>query len=236
MELLPIFHQIFENTVKKHPQSAAVVFNDISITYSELNIRANRIAHYINSLNINNTSDPLIGLYAERSIEMIVGIIGILKAGFAYVPLDPNYPNERINYIIDNSNISTLLTTETLFSKLPDNSIKTIFFEEVELEKNNPKYEKNLSLSITNKHNAYVIYTSGSTGKPKGVLINHYNVTRLFSSTNNLFQFNNKDIWALFHTFTFDSSVLEIWGALFFGGKLVIIPFDITRSPDDFYC
>ncbi|UNP84527.1 non-ribosomal peptide synthetase [Bacillus mycoides] len=226
-------HELFEQQAMIYPNAIAVMYEKERITYRELNERANQLAHYLQKKGIG--PDSLVGLCVERSLGMIVGILGILKAGGAYVPLDPTYPEQRLQYILEDASIQLVVTQESLkgLKWLPEN-IKSICLDrdrdEIEQE------SKTLPISNVNpQHLAYVIYTSGSTGNPKGVMVEHHNVIRLFKSTECWYQFNEKDTWTLFHSYAFDFSVWEIWGALLYGGKLVVVPYWISRSPKDFY-
>ncbi|OOR17785.1 MULTISPECIES: non-ribosomal peptide synthetase [Bacillus cereus group] len=226
-------HELFEQQAMIYPNAIAVMYEKERITYRELNERANQLAHYLQKKGIGH--DSLVGLCVERSLGMIIGILGILKAGGAYVPLDPTYPEQRLQYILEDASIQLVVTQESLkgLKWLPEN-IKSICLDrdrdEIEQE------SKTLPISNVNpQHLAYVIYTSGSTGNPKGVMVEHHNVIRLFKSTECWYQFNEKDTWTLFHSYAFDFSVWEIWGALLYGGKLVVVPYWISRSPKDFY-
>ncbi|MBY0596200.1 non-ribosomal peptide synthetase [Bacillus bingmayongensis] len=226
-------HELFEQQAMICPNAIAVTYERGKVTYRELNERANQLAHYLQKKGVG--PDTLVGLCVERSLEMIVGILGILKAGGAYVPLDPTYPEQRLQYILEDASIQLFVTQEGLkqLKWLPEN-IKSIC-----LDRERDKIEqesKTLPVSDVSSQNlAYVIYTSGSTGNPKGVMIEHHNVIRLFKSTDCWYQFNEKDTWTLFHSYAFDFSVWEIWGALLYGGKLVVVPYWISRSPKDFY-
>ncbi|WP_375466723.1 amino acid adenylation domain-containing protein [uncultured Nostoc sp.] len=225
-------HQLFEEQVERTPDAVAVVFENQQLTYFELNCRANQLAHYLKSLGVG--ADVLVGLCVERSLEMLVGLLGILKAGGAYVPLDPDYPQDRLAYMLNDSLLSVLLTQEKLLTSLPEHGARVVCldkdWEDISTEsKDNPVSDS------TTDNLAYVIYTSGSTGQPKGTLVNHSNVVRLFAATNSWYHFNQDDVWTLFHSYAFDFSVWEIWGALLYGGRLVIVPYMVTRSPDSFY-
>ncbi|ACK67646.1 amino acid adenylation domain protein [Rippkaea orientalis PCC 8801] len=225
-------HQLFEEQVAKTPDAVAVVYEEQQLTYQELNQKANQLAHYLHKLGIK--PDTLVGICVERSLEMIIGLLGILKAGGAYVPIDPNYPAERISHIINDSQIHLLLTQKLLRENIPENQAKLILIDcsnSAFLEEST----QNLACQSQTDNLAYVIYTSGSTGKPKGVLINHANVTRLFLATQDWYQFNAKDVWTLFHSYAFDFSVWELWGGLFYGGRVVIVPYFVSRSPEEFY-
>ncbi len=250
--LLPATHQVkkisttipdlFERSVQKYPSRIALSFNHIHLTYLALNERANQVAHALRHLYFKHygadlPADTLIGLCLDRSIELIVGILGILKSGAAYVPLDPGYPPERLLFMIEDSKVQLIVTHSILVSScdylepFKDGRMVRLdnFVEWNRFPKTDPSpIGQNQSL-------AYVIYTSGSTGQPKGVLINHSNVVRLFQSTADLFHFSENDIWTLFHSYAFDFSVWEVWGALFYGGRLVIMPFELTRDPIQFH-
>ncbi|MGH0590123.1 amino acid adenylation domain-containing protein [Bacillus mycoides] len=226
-------HELFEQQAMIYPNSIAVTYEKGKVTYRELNERANQLAHYLQKKGVG--PDTLVGLCVERTLEMIVGILGILKAGGAYVPLDPTYPEQRLQYILEDAGIQLFVTQESLkeLKWLPEN-IKSICLDRDRDEIG--QESKTLPFSDVSSQNlAYVIYTSGSTGNPKGVMIEHHNVIRLFKSTDCWYQFNEKDTWTLFHSYAFDFSVWEIWGALLYGGKLVVVPYWISRSPKDFY-
>ncbi|MEH2337085.1 amino acid adenylation domain-containing protein [Nostoc sp.] len=228
-------HQLFDEQVARTPDAVAVVYKNQQLTYRELNCRANQLAHYLRSLGVG--ADVLVGICVERSLEMIVGLLGILKAGGAYVPIDPEYPQERLSFMLEDAQVSVLLTqqqfVETLYATSKNQAYVVCLDTDWEtIAQNN---SSNLEKTVTRDNLAYVIYTSGSTGKPKGVLVNHNNVTRLFAATNSWYNFNSQDVWTLFHSYAFDFSVWEIWGALLYGGRLVVVPYLVTRSPESFY-
>ncbi|ARI83905.1 non-ribosomal peptide synthetase [Microcystis aeruginosa] len=225
-------HQLFEEQVKRTPDAVAVVYSGQQLTYNELNCRANQLAHYLQSLGVK--PDQLVGICLERSLDMIVGLLGILKAGGAYVPLDPEYPIERLSFMLEDAQLSVLLTQQKLGENLPQHqaSIICLDTEWEKIAENSPSNPEN---RVTPDNLAYVIYTSGSTGKPKGVLVNHSNVVRLFAATDAWYNFNSQDVWSLFHSYAFDFSVWEMWGALLYGGRLVVVPYLVTRSPEAFY-
>ena len=237
-------HHLFEAQVAQFPDRIALVFEDQSITYQELNNRANQLAHYLQSLGV--VTNQSIGLYVERSIEMIVGILGILKAGGAYVPIDPSNPAERSAYILQDAQIKVLVTQSGLQPNLADcvggsgafafAIASAVRGSVICLDRDLQTYPAhNLGRIGQPADLAYAIYTSGSTGQPKGVLVNHQNVARLFTATEDWYHFNQHDVWTLFHSFAFDFSVWEIWGALLSGGKLVIVPYFVSRDPTAFY-
>jgi amino acid adenylation domain-containing protein len=225
-------HQLFEEQVKRTPEAVAVVYSEQELTYNELNCRANQLAHYLQSLGVK--PDTLVGICLERSLEMIVGLLGILKAGGAYLPLDPEYPIERLSFMLEDAQLSVLLTQQKLKETLPQHQASIICLD-TDWEKIAENSHSNLENTVTPDNLAYVIYTSGSTGKPKGVLVNHSNVVRLFAATDAWYNFSSQDVWTLFHSYAFDFSVWEMWGALLYGGRLVVVPYLITRSPEAFY-
>ncbi|MEH2377487.1 MAG: amino acid adenylation domain-containing protein [Nostoc sp.] len=225
-------HQLFEAQVELTPEAVAVVFEEQQLTYRELNIKANQLAQYLQNLGVR--TDVLVGICVERSLEMIVGLLGILKAGGAYAPLDPNYPVERLAFILEDAQVSVLLTQEHLLNNFPQNHTQVLCLDS-DREILSQYSSENPTSSVTSENLAYIIYTSGSTGKPKGVLINHSNVVRLFKATEHWYHFNQNDVWTLFHSFAFDFSVWEIWGALIYGGRLVVVPYLVSRSPEAFY-
>ncbi len=223
-------HQLFEEQVERTPDAVAVVYGNQHLTYHELNCRANQLAHYLRCLGVG--ADVLVGLCVERSLSMVVGLLGILKAGGAYVPLDPEYPQDRLSFMLEDAQVSVLLTQQQLVESVPNQA--HVVCLDTDWEKIAQNNESNLENTATSDNLAYVIYTSGSTGKPKGVLVNHANVVRLFAATN-WYNFNAQDVWTMFHSYAFDFSVWEIWGALLYGGRLVVVPYLVTRSPESFY-
>lgn len=211
-------NQLFEEQAANRPDSVALVFNDSSITYGELNRRANQLARRLRKHGIG--PDTLVGFCVERSIEMVVGLIGILKAGGAYVTLDPNAPHERIAYMFEDTRAKVFVTT-TRFRDLASPGTQVVCLDEAQAFAN--EEESNLPSIAGSESLAYVIYTSGSTGKPKGVLVPHRAIVRLVKETNYL-PFTPDDVFLQFATISFDASTLELWGPLLNGGKLVIFP------------
>ncbi|HVG45387.1 MAG TPA: amino acid adenylation domain-containing protein, partial [Longimicrobium sp.] len=226
-------HELFEARAARAQEAVAVVYEGEALSYAELNARANQLAHHLRGHGVG--PEVRVGICLERSLEMVVGILAVLKAGGAYVPLDPGYPAERLAFILTDSATPVLLTREALRGVLPalegvevvslDGAAKEIAAEGAE----NPESGAGPD-SL-----AYVIYTSGSTGTPKGALIEHRNVARLFSATDAWFGFGPEDVWTLFHSYAFDFSVWELWGALLYGGRVVVVPFDVSRDPEAFH-
>ncbi|MEG4215637.1 amino acid adenylation domain-containing protein [Microcoleus sp. Pol14C6] len=225
-------HQLFAAQVERTADAIAVVFEEQKLTYRELNERANQLAHYLQKLGVK--PEVLVGICVERSLDTIVGILGTLKAGGAYVPLDPANPRDRLAFILEDAQVNVLLTEEKLLQTLPKSSAKIVCLD-AERSAFSQHSKENPASATTAENLAYIIYTSGSTGIPKGVLVPHSNVVRLFAATHSRYNFNEQDVWTLFHSYAFDFSVWEIWGALLYGGRLAIVPYSVSRSPQDFY-
>ncbi|HWQ93819.1 MAG TPA: amino acid adenylation domain-containing protein, partial [Clostridia bacterium] len=225
-------HEIFEQQAKRAPNRIALTFNGESITYGRLNALANRLAHSLRTAGV-HTETP-VAIYLDRSPDLVIAILATLKAGGCYVPIDLTYPRDRIGFILQDTAAPVLLTESRLLGALPETAAEVICLEAFHLGMDTGSFS-NLAGGATRESAAYIIYTSGSTGKPKGVIVTHRNVVRLLQSTEPWFGFSMEDVWALFHSCSFDMSVWELWGALFFGGRLVIVPHLTTRSPVDFY-
>jgi nonribosomal peptide synthetase DhbF len=229
---------LFEQQVVRTPENIAVVFENNALTYEELNLRVNKLAHLLVARGVG--PEQFVALVLPRSLGMIVSLLAVLKAGAAYLPVDPDYPNDRIMFILGDARPVCILTSSKEASKLSEMNGAQIVLDAIgtikELEQcpaTNPvDADRVQSLSPSNP--AYVIYTSGSTGTPKGVVIPHQNVVRLFSATEPWFHFNSEDVWTMFHSYAFDFSVWEIWGPLLSGGRLVIVPYSVSRSPVEF--
>ena len=221
-----LIHQQVEAHAASHPEAIALRFEHEHLSYRELNERANQVAHCLLKHGIR--PDDRVAICVERGLEMIIGLLGILKAGAGYVPIDPAYPLDRIAYTLkDGAPLAVLVQDDT----------RHLVGDVTSIDLNSLQHEPivNPNVAISASSLAYVIYTSGSTGLPKGVMIEHRNVARLFSATEHWFKFNANDTWALFHSFAFDFSVWEIWGALMHGGQLLVVPQLVSRSPDECY-
>ncbi|MCB9252009.1 MAG: non-ribosomal peptide synthase/polyketide synthase [Flavobacteriales bacterium] len=219
--------ELFEQQVKKTPNQTALIYEQKRMSYEELNERSNRLAHYLIRQGV--TKDTLIPLCMERGMEMIVAILGILKSGGAYVPIDPQYPQQRIDYMLKDTGSNTFLVNTDTINRLKLKG--AIAIDKLDLSKQSSENPKQRSAPDSA---AYVIYTSGSTGQPKGVVVEHENVVRLFKTQPSLYDFNSKDVWCMFHYYGFDFSVWEMYGALLFGGKLVVLPKHTTRDSEEF--
>ncbi|HEX8091300.1 MAG TPA: amino acid adenylation domain-containing protein, partial [Blastocatellia bacterium] len=227
-----LLHAIFEAQVERRPDSIAVISDRQHLTYGALNVRANLLASYLRGMGAG--PEAIVGLFMDRSIDMIIGLLGIIKSGAAYLPIDPACPRERVAFMLEDSQAQILITERSLLGSLPDGSTKKICIDELWAEIAACSAD-NLCSGAVPDNAAYVIYTSGSTGNAKGVLVSHSNVVRLFSATHAWFCFDDTDVWTLFHSYAFDFSVWEIWGALLHGGRLAVVPYWVSRSPDLFY-
>ncbi|WJE83337.1 non-ribosomal peptide synthetase [Bacillus sp. DX3.1] len=223
-----VIHQVFEEQAIRFPDTVAVKHGKRKMTYKELNERANQVAYILREKGVK--PNKLIAIMMDRSMDMIIGLLGILKAGGAYVPIDPSYPEERITYMLEDSQCQILLTNGEVNKQIAfTGEVLDIHCIEV-----CNKLTLNLACINTPSDLAYVIYTSGTTGKPKGVLIEHRNVIRLMFNAKMPFNFTNTDVWTMFHSYCFDFSVWEMYGALLYGGKLIIIPRDVAQNPQSY--
>ena len=225
-------HHWFERNAAALPAAPALTCDSQTLSYAEVNQRANQIAHYLIGCGV--VPDALVGLCIDRSMDLVIAILGILKAGGGYLPIDLSYPTERLAFMLKDAQASVLLTEKKLAATLPKHQARTIFLDDAEaFLQSQPT--TNPETPVTPDHMAYVIYTSGSTGEPKGCIVTHRNVARLMRATESWFHFNEQDTWTLFHSCAFDFSVWEIWGALLYGGRVVVVPFMVSRSPEAFY-
>lgn len=227
-----LLHRWFEEQARSHATRVAAVLDGQELTYDALNRQANRVAHLL--LEAGAGPELLVGLCVERSLDLLVGMLGILKAGAAYLPLDPCYPKERLDFMLADAEVKITLTQEHLLPGLPQTAARIICLDR-DRQQISWQSSENPVAFVLPDNAAYVIYTSGSTGRPKGVVVTHANVVRLFEETCQWFNFSSEDVWTLFHSSSFDFSVWETWGALLHGGKLVIVPYFVSRTPEAFY-
>jgi amino acid adenylation domain-containing protein/non-ribosomal peptide synthase protein (TIGR01720 family) len=223
-------HELFEEVSETSQDRIALVYEGKQLSYGELNNHSNQLSHLLHRAGVD--VDVLVGISAPRGLEFVVGMLGILKSGGAYVPLDPEYPEERLSYMIEDSKIEILLTVRELSDLYKNYTGKIIYLDDYDYS-SEPK--TNLNLTVPSDSIAYVIYTSGSTGRPKGVLTSHYNVKRLFDTTDKYYKFAKTDVWLLFHSCAFDFAVWEQWGALIYGGKLITINKLCARTPEKLF-
>ncbi|WP_422770145.1 amino acid adenylation domain-containing protein [Plantactinospora sp. WMMC1484] len=223
-------HQVFEERVLLAPEAVAVTFEGVSLTYAEVNVRANGLAHKLRGSGVGAGS--LVGVCLERGLDLVPALLGVLKSGAAYLPLDPAQPVDRLGFMVADAGAPVLLTQPSLLGTVAeffDGTVIDLAGEDLSgLPTENP-------VPVTGPDDLiYVIYTSGSTGRPKGVCLTHANVLRLFTTSHPRFGFTADDVWTLFHSYAFDFSVWEFWGALLYGGRLVVVPREVTRLPDEF--
>jgi amino acid adenylation domain-containing protein len=227
-----LLHRLFEDQVERMPDAVALVCAGDQLTYDALNRSANQVAHALRSQGVG--PEISVGVLLERSPELAIGLLGVLKAGGAYVPLDPGYPKERLAIMLADAQVPVLLTQTKLQASLPTYAGKVICLD-ADSQVIAQASPENLDSGAQPENLAYVIYTSGSTGTPKGVMVTHSNVTRLFAATDAWYHFNERDVWTFFHSYAFDFSVWELWGALLYGGRVVVVPYLVSRSPEEFY-
>ncbi|MFE4646340.1 amino acid adenylation domain-containing protein, partial [Streptomyces sp. NPDC056730] len=225
--------ELFAAQAARTPDAVAVTFDGAHTTYAELDARANRLARVLADQGAG--PDHLVAVALPRSTDLVVALLAVLKAGAAYLPVDPDYPADRIAYMLEDAAPVLLVTAGDLPARLPGDTPV--------LPLDTPDTARRLAGAGTTApdtgtplpgHPAYVIYTSGSTGRPKGVVVPHRNVTRLFAATRHWFGFDADDVWTLFHSYAFDFSVWELWGPLLHGGRLVVVPHSVSRTPGDF--
>ncbi|MFD8912686.1 non-ribosomal peptide synthase/polyketide synthase [Streptomyces sp. NPDC059575] len=217
---------LFEERVRANPAAVAVASGEVTLTYGELDTRANRLAHAL----IARGAGPerLVALALPRSADLVVAVLAVLKAGAAYVPIDPQYPAARIAYLLRDTRPSLLVTTGPIGELPGTEQVDRFLLDTADLSQ---LPDTDPGIAVRPEHPAYVIHTSGSTGDPKGVVVPHRNVVRLFDATRELFDFSANDVWTLFHSYSFDFSVWELWGALLHGGRLVVVDHETSRSP-----
>jgi amino acid adenylation domain-containing protein len=236
-------HTRFAAQAAETPLATALVCGDQRLSYAELDARSNRLAHLLAAYGVG--PETRVAICMERSVDLVVAILAVLKAGGAYVPIDPAYPAGRVQMILEDSRPAVVLASrgsgagsEPAFQAVWEQSAAGLWpvidpvADAVVLEQQ-PSGPVRSGAAPENL--AYVIYTSGSTGRPKGSLITHAMVARLLSATEHWFGFGPRDVWTLFHSVAFDFSVWELWGALLYGGRLVVVPYLVSRAPEAFY-
>ncbi|MEU8928048.1 amino acid adenylation domain-containing protein, partial [Kitasatospora sp. NPDC048545] len=211
--------ELFERQARLSPQAVAVVDGGTTLTYAELDTRANRLAHWLAARGAG--PEAFVALALPRGADLVVAVLGVLKSGAAYVPIDPDYPQDRVDYML--ADARPAFVVDALPAEVTDGDADP-----------DGRTSAAPAVPLLPDHPAYVIYTSGSTGRPKGVVVPHRNVVRLFSATRHWFGFGPQDTWTLFHSYGFDFSVWELWGPLLHGGRLVVVPHDVSRAPERF--
>ncbi|MEU9163644.1 amino acid adenylation domain-containing protein [Streptomyces sp. NPDC048424] len=221
----------FEAMAAKHADATAVTCDGRTLTYRELDRRANALAHRFAERGVR--PGDLVALALDRDLEMVLSILATLKAGAVYVPIDPGYPEDRIRTTVEDADVRLIVATPEVCGLFPERATIAGTAEALAALVGDGT-DQAPGHTLTAESPAYVIYTSGSTGRPKGVLVTHGNVLRLFGATEHWYGFGEDDTWSLFHSFAFDFSVWELWGALLYGGRLVVVPYWVSRSVEDF--
>ncbi|MBD2520193.1 amino acid adenylation domain-containing protein, partial [Nostoc sp. FACHB-973] len=220
-------HQLFEEQVDSTPDAIAVVYENQQLTYYELNYRANQLAHYLQSLGVG--SDALVGLCVERSLEMVIGLLGILKAGAAYVPLDPEYPTERLSFILEDAQVSVLLTQQSILDRLPQHQAQLVCLD-TDAQLISQCNQDNLISDVEANNLAYIIYTSGSTGQPKGIAMNQLALGNLILWHRENLKIPRGAKTLQFASISFDVSFQEIFTTWCSGGTLFLITEELRRD------
>ncbi|MGG4404331.1 amino acid adenylation domain-containing protein, partial [Paenibacillus amylolyticus] len=228
---------LFETQVKKTPDRIAISCGTEQLTYAELNAKANIVANRLLATKAESETskgEKKVALLLERNIDMVIGILGVVKAGYVYVPIDPEAPQDRIQYMLMDSGASLLLVNQGKEYRvsLPQGNIYAIepLYVDITDIPNRTRLEANPDVSIAPQDALYIIYTSGTTGEPKGTMIEHECVVRLMHNDDMPFEFHEEDVWSLFAAYNFDVSVWEMYGALLYGGHLVVIPNDAKKD------
>jgi amino acid adenylation domain-containing protein len=225
-------HEVFQERVARAPDATAVVCGEARLTYAELDARANQLARTL--LDRGAGPGALVGVCLDRGLDLVVCLLAVVKSGSAYLPLDPAQPPDRLGFILDDSGAQLVVTDAGQAEVLGKRYRGTLLSLGDEADPTRPASTANPGVPGCPDDPMYVIYTSGSTGRPKGTVVSHGNVLRLFTTTEPWFGFSASDVWTLFHSYAFDFSVWELWGALLYGGTLVVVPRMVSRSPDEF--
>lgn len=223
--------QLFEEQVNLTPDNIAIKFKELSMSYKELNEKANQVATFLRTKGVK--PNTVIGIRLNKSLEMVVGILGILKAGGCYLPIDLSYPQERVSFMLKDSKAKLFLTNKQHQNDL-EIPIETYLLDMNSKNDIYKNYVTNLECVNNPDDLIYIIYTSGSTGTPKGVMLKHRNVVRLIKNENFQFDFNEKDVWTMFHSVAFDFSVWELYASLLYGSKLILVPETTAKDPNKF--
>ena len=212
-------HQLIEAQVEKAPDSVAVIFENKTLTYDKLNKMANQLARYLRKFKIG--PDSCIGIYMERSLEMIVGMLAVLKAGGAYLPLDHTYPSERLSFMLEDAKAPVILTQKRIVKGMPDTQASVVCVD-TDWDVFSAEKDTDLRIDVTPENLSYLIYTSGSTGKPKGVMVCHRNVVNFFAGMDQVIPHEPPGVWLAVTTISFDISVLELFWTLARGFKIIL--------------
>ncbi|WP_328849834.1 non-ribosomal peptide synthase/polyketide synthase [Micromonospora zamorensis] len=225
-------HGVFEATAAAHPDAVALTVGDTTCSYAELNAAANRLAHWLRGHGAG--PERLVGVQLDHGPELVPALLGVLKSGAAYLPLDPASPDERLDFMISDAGAEIVLTTTAHRDRFADFGGTVVLLDDPDLVAElaaQPTVDPAVPTDVDNL--CYVIYTSGSTGRPKGVAVAHRQVLRLLTVTAGDYRFGPDDVWTLLHSYAFDFSVWEIWGCLLHGGRLLVVPRTLARSPQE---
>ncbi|MGW7201323.1 amino acid adenylation domain-containing protein, partial [Streptomyces chryseus] len=227
-------HELVEDQAARTPDAVALVLGDQRLSYAELNARANRLAHHLRA----HGAGPgtLVGVSLDRDLDLVPTLLGVLKSGAGYLPLDPEHPADRIGYTLKDADARIVVTSRAHAAHLAGvvEGLLVVLDDAADAAALAAAPDTNPASGAVPEDLIYTIYTSGSTGRPKGVGLSHTNVLRLLTATEEHFRFDRNDVWTLFHSYAFDMSVWEIWGALAYGSRLVVVPPDVARAPEDF--
>ncbi|MEV7290976.1 amino acid adenylation domain-containing protein [Streptomyces microflavus] len=224
--------EVYEVAARRHPERVAVSCAGESLTYAQLSSRAQSLARLLASRNIGPGS--IVALALPRSLDLVAGLLAVSLSGAAYLPMDPDYPADRLAYMLEDARPAALITDAATADRLPAHELPLITVDEAAGFPDGPLSQSDRTRPLSPQDPAYVIYTSGSTGRPKGVVVTQHNVTRLMTATEHWFAFGPDDVWTLFHSYAFDFSVWELWGALLYGGRVVVVPHLTSRDPQAF--
>ncbi|PYS22426.1 MAG: non-ribosomal peptide synthetase [Acidobacteria bacterium] len=224
-------HQLFEAQAAKNPEALAAEFNGEQLTYGELNARANQVAHYLQKQGVE--PEALVGISVERSLDMLIAVFGVLKSGGGYVPLDPNYPRDRIAFMVDDAKLALLITQQHLVKEIPVGGAQVLCIDS-DWEMISRESDANSTTNVDPENVAFVIYTSGSTGNPKGVAIEHRSLVHFTRAANQVYEITPNDRMLQFASLSFDMSAEEIYVSLTNGAALVLRTDDMISSPQDF--
>ncbi|MFI9629020.1 amino acid adenylation domain-containing protein [Streptomyces sp. NPDC052042] len=224
----------YEEAARRYPDRIAVSHEDATLGYAELSDRAHRLARLLADRGIGPGS--VVALALPRSLDLVTGLLAVSLAGAAYLPLDPDYPADRLAYMLADARPAAVVTDTATAPGLPEHDLPLITVDGAAAAAydGTPLRQEDRVRPLNPHDPAYIIYTSGSTGRPKGVVVTHHNVTRLLTATDHWFGFGPDDAWTLFHSYAFDFSVWELWGALLHGGKVVVVPHLTSRDPGAF--
>ncbi|MFW3476808.1 amino acid adenylation domain-containing protein [Streptomyces microflavus] len=224
--------EVYEVAARRHPDRVAVSCAGDALTYAELSSRAQSLARLLAARNIGPGS--IVALALPRSLDLVAGLLAVSLSGAAYLPMDPDYPADRLAYMLEDARPAALITDAATADRLPAHELPLITVDEAAGFPDGPLSQSDRTRPLSPQDPAYVIYTSGSTGRPKGVVVTQHNVTRLMTATEHWFAFGPDDVWTLFHSYAFDFSVWELWGALLYGGRVVVVPHLTSRDPQAF--